>query len=51
LGYSRSPCAKVLSVPGFFAILARFPGEERFILAGKGGSFPCAEASLSHLPD
>ena len=45
LGDSRAPCAQVLSVPGFFTVLGRFPAGERFILRGREASFlrenPC----------
>jgi len=39
LGLSCSPCAKVLSVAGFFAINAPFPGPGGFILVGKEALF------------
>jgi len=45
LEYSCRPCARVLSVAGFLAFIALFPGPGRFILAGKEGGFPCPEAS------
>ena len=39
LGDSRIPCARTLSVAGFFAILSLFPARERFIPEGRKGFF------------
>ena len=45
LRYSWPPCAQVLSVAGFFALLLLFLGWEGFILEGERASFlpagPC----------
>ena len=42
----ESPCAKVLSVSGFLALLAPFPGWEEFILKRKRPPFSPGKASL-----
>ena len=47
LGDSRAPCARVLSVPGFFALLERFLPGRGFILEGERRPL-CAEDPLSH---
>lgn len=44
LALSRRPCARVLSVPGFFAVPGRFPWPEGFILRVKETSFLPGEA-------
>jgi len=49
LGYSRHPCARVLSVAGFSAFLRCFLAGRRFILAGREAPSLHREASsLQH---
>jgi len=50
LADSRRPCARVLSVEGFFAFLERFPREKGFILRVKEASFLRAEAVTVDVP-
>ena len=49
--HSGRPCARVLSVPGFLAIMSRKLAGRRFILGVKKALPPCAEASLFQHPD
>ena len=49
LGVSCRPCAGVLSVAGFSALLARFPPREWFILREKEASFRCRKPLLFNL--
>jgi len=49
LAYSRGPCAKVLSVAGFFDALGLLPGREEVYSQGERASFLTREASpLQH---
>ena len=50
LDYSGGPCARGLSVAGFFATMGRFPGPEGFILRVREASFLLGEASLFDVP-
>ena len=45
----RLPCAQVLSVPGFFAIIDRFPAGEEFSLRVRKTSFLCADPSFFNI--